>query len=356
MRLNFFSSTVLSLFALAAATAVRSDPAGPKTAPQQPPLVTHLDIQYTQSGPAELMDIFTQQGATTPRPALVAVHGGGWSAGNKREFDIGAPYFVNLGFVFVSIDYRLDQVAPYPAQIEDCKCAVRFLKANAAKYHIDPNRIGVWGASAGGHLVALLGTTAGIKRLEGSGGWQDQSSSVAAVLDWFGPTDLRASSDPTYNVSEGRKMIEQLLGGSPVDKPELASDASPVAFVKPGDPPFLIMHGSADPLVPVSQSQELYDALKAAGDQATLKIVQGAAHGGPQFFSPDNVLLMDSFLRTTLSPAPQTASARAGGSDSLTPAASAGAPAHERRQPISSPASTPPAGHRPADRTPQAAS
>jgi len=281
-------------------------PSKSDTPPWLPPGMEAItDVQYTQNGPSELMDIYRRTDATDAQPVIVAIHGGGWRAGSRRDFNFAAAYFVKEGYVFCTIDYRLDNVAIYPAQIQDCKCAIRYLRANAAKYHIDPSRIGVWGGSAGGHLVALLGTTAKVTRLEGDGGWQDQSSAVQAVVDWYGPTDLRPAIEQTYSIQRGREMVQQLLGGMPSDKSDLASDASPMAFVAPGDPPFLIEHGDKDPLVPVSQSQELYAALKAAGDSATLKIIDGAAHGGPLFLSPENIKLVDGFFRDILRPSVQ---------------------------------------------------
>jgi acetyl esterase/lipase len=269
-----------------------------------------MNVQYTQSGPPESMDIYSRVGATAAQPAIVMIHGGGWAKGGRQDLAFGAAYFVKERYVYCTIDYRLDDVDLYPAQIEDCKCAIRFLRANAAAYHIDPARVAVWGESAGGHLAALLGTTAGVKRLEGDGGWQDQSSAVQAVVDWYGPTDLRPQIEQTYANQQGISLVKHLLGGDPKDKPDLAGDASPVTFVAAGDPPFLIMHGGNDTLVPPSQSQELYDALKAAGDSATLKIVQGAGHGGNQFLLPDNFLIVDDFLRGILKPGSQPANAR----------------------------------------------
>jgi acetyl esterase/lipase len=255
-----------------------------------------MAVPYTVNGPQQLMDIYIPASATGALPVVVYVHGGGWSGGGRGGVEQYAQYLTQRGYVFCSIDYRLSGVAKYPAQINDCKCAIRFLRANAAQYHIDPKHVGVWGGSAGGHLVALLGTTSGEKRLEGDGGWQDQSSAVQAVVDWYGPSDLRATTLSDYHNNSGIAMMTGLLGGTPMDKPELAHDASPMAFVAKGDPPFLIMHGDSDSLVPVAQSQLLYDSLKAAGNDATLKIIPGAGHGGWQFFSPENVALLLGFF------------------------------------------------------------
>jgi acetyl esterase/lipase len=255
---------------------------------------------YTTSGPEQLMDIYTPKGAAGALPAVVYIHGGGWAAGSRSHQDGPADHFTKQGYVFCSIDYRFSDVAKYPAQIQDSKCAIRFLRANAAKYRIDPKRIGVWGDSAGGHLVALLGLTPKVKRLEGDGGWQKQSSAVAAVVDWYGPSDIRPEGLGVYTNPAGIDLITRLLGDP--NNAKLAADASPITFVTKDAAPMLIMHGDKDSLVPVSQSQKLYDALHAAGADVTLKILPGAEHGGPQFVEPENVALIDAFFARMLKP------------------------------------------------------
>ena len=259
-----------------------------------------ITVPYTTSGPEQLMDIYTPKDAVGNLPVVVYIHGGGWEAGSRSNQLGPADHFNKLGYVFCSIDYRLSDVAKYPAQIQDSKCAIRFLRANGAKYHIDASRIGVWGDSAGGHLVALLGLTPKIKRLEGDGGWKKESSAVQAVVDWYGPTDIRPVDKSTIVNPDGVRMVKKFLGDP--DNLKLASDASPITFVSKNAPPFLIMHGGKDPLVPVSQSQKLYDALKAAGTDVTLKIIPDAGHGGPEFMQPDNVAMIDAFLERTLKP------------------------------------------------------
>lgn len=280
-----------------------------KAAPgEAPALDVHTGIQYTETGTPELIDIYepkvaaaaAAEGASS-RPAIVYIHGGGWVGGSRSGVAIAASHFVGQGYVFCSIDYRFSNQAKYPAQIEDCKCAIRFLRGHAKDYKIDPNRIGVWGDSAGAHLAALLGTTAKVPRLEGKGGWEKESSAVQAVLDCYGPADLEPDAFTTYTNLQGQKLVHQLLG-DPIDL-KLAHDASPLKFVAKGDPPFLILHGDKDDLVPVSQSQSFYDVLKAAGNDATLKIIPGAGHGGREFFSLENILLIDGFFERTLKPA-----------------------------------------------------
>jgi len=296
-RANALAAAVIGFMAL-----VFSVPMPLKAAPgEAPALDVHTGIQYTESGTPELIDIYEpKDAASADRPAVVYIHGGGWAAGGRGGVAIAAAHFIGRGYVFCSIDYRLTGEAKFPAQIEDCKCAIRFLRAHASQYHIDPNRIGVWGDSAGGHLAALLGTTAKVPRLEGKGGWETESSAVEAVLDCYGPANLEPEAFTDYKNPQGEKFLHQFLG-DPID-PKLAHDASPIKFITKGDPPFLILHGDKDDLVPVEQSQAFYDALKAAGNDATLKIIPGAGHGGSQFFSLDNILLIDGFFERTLKP------------------------------------------------------
>jgi acetyl esterase/lipase len=178
-----------------------------------------------------------------------------------------------------SIDYRLTDVAPFPAQIHDCKAAIRFLRAHAKEYSIDPSRVGVWGASAGGHLVALLGTSGGVKKLDGDFCNTKQSSRVQAVCDFFGPTDLTAWNSKLPDKLQ--QALDAFLGGPAKDKAGVARAASPTTYINRGDAPTLIVHGDEDPLVPISQSELFYQDLKKAGVDATYVRVKGAGHGFP---------------------------------------------------------------------------
>jgi acetyl esterase/lipase len=172
----------------------------------------------------------------------------------------------------------MSQESIFPAQIEDSKCAIRFLRAKAKEYNLDPNRIGVWGGSAGGHLSALLGTSANVKKLEGAGGWSDQSSRVQAVCDFCGPTDFLLWGDTAH------PAVPKLLGGKVSEVKERAADASPVMHITKDVPPFLIVHGDKDNVVPLSQSEKLNDGLKKIGADVTLHVVAG---GGHVFASPE---------------------------------------------------------------------
>lgn len=238
------------------------------------------DIVYARIGDRALHINLTlpSSDTTKPRPAVIWVHGGGWSGGDYR-MDPSAEFgLTKAGFVTGTVEYRLSGEAKYPAQIWDCKAAIRFLRANAAKYGIDPDRIGVWGGSAGGHLVALLGTTGGIRQHEGIEGNLGFSSRVQAVCDLFGPTDFSEQGLKGY-IPEVVAMIDTLLGGPVKENRGMARLASPVEFVSKDDPPMLILHGDEDPLVPMSQSEELYNALKKVGADVTLVKVKHAGHG-----------------------------------------------------------------------------
>ncbi len=231
------------------------------------------DISYSTNGGVTLkLDIYQPaKKPGQPAPAAVYVHGGGWRNGNKSSgawvTDVTAE-LAGRGYVVVAVDYRLAPAHQWPAFIHDVKAAVRYVRAHAGEYNIDPDRIGAWGSSAGGHLVALLGTTDAEAKLEGEGGWADQSSRVQAVVDLFGPADLAKSMR-----NEGRAI--EVFGS----KPDALDQASPIKYVSKDDPPFLILHGDADTLVPPEQSRLLHERLKAAGVPSTLVVVKNGGHG-----------------------------------------------------------------------------
>lgn len=259
------------------------------------------DVPYVTDGHMrQRLDIAVPPGGGK-HPLVVWIHGGAWIGGSKERSPI-TPLLAK-GYVIASLNYRYSTQAVFPAQIEDCKSAIRWLRAHAAEYAIDPERIGVWGASAGGHLVAMLGTTAHTREFD-KGEHLDQSSAVQCVLNWFGPTDF-----PGYGEQEVRQMndpgsvVFKLFGGPISERMELARKASPLCWVKAGAPPFLLMHGTKDTLVPVTQSQRLHDALLAAGCDCTIDVIDGAGHGGPQFTAPERLKAMaDFFDRHLLKP------------------------------------------------------
>jgi acetyl esterase/lipase len=199
------------------------------------------------------------------------------------------------GYVVASINYRLSQDATFPAQIEDCKAAVRWLRAHAKGYKIDRDHVIAWGDSAGGHLASLLGTAGDAAE------WEPrppaESSRVQAVIDWYGRADLtRVCTDP----SMAEHAVARLIGGSGQGVYDTARKASPIAHVTKDDPPFLIMHGEVDTTVPVQQSEDFAAALRTAGVPVILVVLKGIGHGGEAFMKPDQVRIIDTFLQEHL--------------------------------------------------------
>lgn len=262
------------------------------------------DIPYVESGhERQKLDIYLPK-QTTPElmPLVIWIHGGGWKSGNR--FPCPALWLTQKGFVVASLGYRLSGSAVFPAQIHDCKAAIRHLRANAMQYRIDENHIGVWGSSAGGHLVALVGTTGNTSELDGNVGMHAPTSSrVQAVCDYYGPTDLLRMADqagPNSKLDHDAKDSPEskLLGGPLQSKQQLARQANPITYVDPEDPPFLIVHGSADPLVPLGQSKLLNDSLQSSGVDTQLIVVPGGGHG--PFRQPEQLNQVADFFRLHL--------------------------------------------------------
>ncbi|MCM8785387.1 MAG: alpha/beta hydrolase [Candidatus Omnitrophica bacterium] len=236
------------------------------------------DIPYRKVKNKELfLDIIKRVDEENKKlPVIVYIHGGGWISGNKETGLNKLLPFVENGYLGVSISYRLSNEAKFPAQIEDCKCAIRFLRANSEKYNIDSEKIGVWGESAGGNLVCLLGVTDD-NTFNNSGEWKGYSSRVSAVCDWFGRTnfliDIKRSEEGPY------VYISKLLGGPIEENLEKAIKVSPYYYETKNCPPFLIVHGENDNIVPYSQSEMFYNKLKKNKVDVTLIKVKNAGHG-----------------------------------------------------------------------------
>lgn len=283
---------VAVLLALAGAGAGGQERAGVRTL---------KDIAYVPEGHArQKLDLYLPAAEpNAPLPLIVWVHGGAWQAGSKE----GCPAvgFVEKGYAVASINYRLSRHAIFPAQIQDCQAAIRWLRAHADEYRIDPNRFGVWGGSAGGHLVALLGTAGNVEAFD-VGSHAGVSSRVQAVCDFFGPTDFAKMSSfwTTMDHDAADSPESRLIGGPVQERPELVRRANPITYVTKDDPPFLIVHGDKDPLVPHNQSEMLYDALKKAGVEVTFYTVRGGGHGG--FKDPQVETLVDQFFAKHLRP------------------------------------------------------
>ncbi|MCD4673127.1 MAG: alpha/beta hydrolase [Anaerolineaceae bacterium] len=237
------------------------------------------DITYCTADNVELkMDMYYPTMDETSLPVVVYVHGGGWTSGDKtRGTGIRfIPTLIERGFLVVAINYRLSPEYKFPAHIEDVKCAIRHLRAEAETYNLDPDRIGAIGSSAGGHLVSLLGVTDESAGMEGSGGYLEYSSRVQAVIDISGP-------DPTLFCADA--WVRQIFGAEDIDA-EIISLASPLVYISNDDPPFLILHGELDELVTLEQSQVFRDSLTTAGVTATLQVVSNADHGFKQKGNP----------------------------------------------------------------------
>lgn len=237
---------------------------------------SHTDLVFGEAkGKPLTLDLFLPKNPIRSVPLIMYIHGGGWRGLSKSW----CPYpmrFLALEYAVASINYRLVPEATFPAQLHDCKAAVRWLRAHAQEYGLLGDRIGVWGDSAGGHLAAMLGVTGDRPELEGDGGTPGVSSKVQAVCDWFGPTELVSIAGATADDPES--FVAQFIGGAVTENMELARAASPVTYVSGDAAPMLIMHGDVDRQVPLSQSVALYEALWRAGAEVRLHIVHGGAH------------------------------------------------------------------------------
>jgi acetyl esterase/lipase len=244
-------------------------------------------ITYSRSGDVDLkLDLARPGEGEGPFPAIVFIHGGGWTGGNRGVYRGQIEQAARRGYVAVTVTYRLMQFDQekretataepiFPTQIHDCKAAVRWLRANAEKYKVDPNRIGATGASAGGHLSLLVGLTDADDGLEGEGGNAEQSSRVQCVVNVFGPTEMVSS----YEKSSVAWLFRLFLGGTPEEAAERYKAASPITYVSKDDPPVLTIHGDQDALVPIDNAKLLDEKMKAAGAQHTLLLLTGQGHG-----------------------------------------------------------------------------
>jgi acetyl esterase/lipase len=244
------------------------------------------NITYGKAGDTELkLDLARPQG-DGPFPAIVFIHGGGWCGGDRQGYRGQIQEAAKRGYVAVTISYRLMQfdekkketttaTQNFPVQIHDAKSAIRWVRANAKKYHVDPNWIGVTGGSAGGHLSLLVGLADPSSGLEGDSGNPEQSSRVQAVVNVFGPTDMAAC----YKKSSVAWVFRLFLGGTPAEVGQRYKAASPITYVNKDVPPVLTLHGDQDTLVPVEQAKTLDDKMKAVGASHTLIVFKGQGHG-----------------------------------------------------------------------------
>lgn len=249
--------------------------------PDSVQVVDNVEMGTGGSRPLMAKLAFPKEPSKTLLPAVIWIHGGGWAKGSHKVND--AMYLAEHGYFTASAEYRLSGEAPWPAQLEDCKLAVRWLRANAAKYNVDPNRIGIWGASAGGHLVVCLAAMDDPK-WEGKGGYEGVSSKVAAVVDVNGPVDFSRGSAAAFCTPPGEpdtyesKPVIQLFGGGSREKGEVWKEGSPLLYVKANLPPFLIIHGDNDLSVAYDQSVKLKEALEKVNVPVEMITVKEGGH------------------------------------------------------------------------------
>jgi len=244
-----------------------------------------LDIPYAGTdNPRQKLDLLLpKERGDQKLPVIAFIHGGGWQNGDKsRAYGQLMPFVRSGNYAGVSIGYRLTDEGSWPVQIHDCKAAIRWIRANADKYGLDPDRIGIMGSSAGGHLVAMLGTSGGVASLEGNlGDFDDTDSRVKCVVDLYGPTELLTMGNSGRIKHDDPGSPESKLVGGPLqERKDVARSASPITHVTKDDAPILIVHGTNDPLVPFEQSVSFENRLKEAGVDATLITIEGGTHGG----------------------------------------------------------------------------
>jgi len=233
------------------------------------------DVEYAQVGDETLcLDLSIPHGATGRLPAIVVIHGGAWREGSRSGLDELTWRLAESGFVSATVGYRFCPAHRFPAQVQDVKCAVRFLRAHAEEFHIDPERLGAVGFSAGAHLALMLGVMDPQDGLDDSGGSSGFSSKVQAVVSYFAPTDLEL---PTTD--ETRPLLVDFLGGPLDEQRDAYHRASPVNYLDAGDAPLLLFHGTADPIVPPEHATRMAEAMQAAGVAGRVELIVGGGHG-----------------------------------------------------------------------------
>ncbi len=262
-----------------------------------------LDVPYCDRSEAQKLDIYyPEEDQDEPYPVLIYFHGGAFRMGSRRDEDV-EPMLraVKYGYVLVSADYRLSTEARFPAVLYDAKAAIRFLRGNAEKYHLDPNRFGAWGPSSGGWIVGMIGTTPNNPAFEDrSMGYADEDDSVQAVMDWCGPCgnflymdDQLASLGLTGRQKhcDADSDESRFLGAPLPQVPELCRLAAPITYANPDIPPFYIVHGTDDRAVCVEQSRTFYDALVAAAgpDRVQIYLAEGMPHHGNPWYTTEEM-------------------------------------------------------------------
>jgi acetyl esterase/lipase len=260
-----------ALFAAPAAVPAQRPPAVPDS------ITFETGIEYANPDGQHLqLDMARPKTGDGPFPAIICIHGGGFRAGKRESYDGLITRLAKKGYVAVTVSYRLAPKYPFPAAVYDCKAAVRWVRANAAKYKIDPDRVGVTGGSAGGHLALFLGVTANVPEFEGGGGNPGVSSKVCCVVDVYGPSDFTKSYGKSVDAAE---VLPLFLGGNLETKRKEHVRASPLYWVTPDAAPTLCVHGTDDKYVAHEQSVWVVEKLKASAVEAELLTLPGAGHG-----------------------------------------------------------------------------
>jgi acetyl esterase/lipase len=291
---RFSMPPILAACFLVAASSVLA--AAPASSP------THKDVAYDKADPAQKLDVYLAK-SDKPTPAMVFIHGGGWRAGSKNRVPGWLLNAVREGWLsVVSAEYRFSNVAPHPAQVNDCLRAIQFVRHNAADWNIDPERIGVTGGSAGGHLSLWVALHDDAADPDSSDPVERQSSRVACAVSFAGPTDWSLLSE----IDHKHPAYRQLLGyepGTPADEMDVKAkkDVSPISFASPDDPPVMQVHGNADTTVPIEHARNLHERLKSVGVTSELVVIEGANHGvagaGPQVTERAKTFVRERLLR-----------------------------------------------------------
>ncbi|MGC9326833.1 MAG: alpha/beta hydrolase fold domain-containing protein [Candidatus Hinthialibacter sp.] len=232
----------------------------PKNVPIPDTVVEEVNIEYGKAGDKSLqLDLYRPKEFEKPAPGLIFIHGGAWKSGKRQDMKFYAVHFAQKGYVCATVSYRLMKEALFPAAVQDVKCAVRWMRANAGKYYIDPERIAVSGNSAGGHLAMMIGYSSDVPELEGEGGYAGVSSRVQAVINFYGPVDL------TTDFAKKQDGVVNFLGATYEENPQQFVFASPLSHLTKDDPPTLIFHGTIDSTVPIGQADALEQKLQSLG-------------------------------------------------------------------------------------------
>ncbi len=293
--MNRFVLYCLPLFAMCPTTTTCAQEVSP----------THRDVAYNDEDPAQVLDVYLAE-SDKPLPAMIYIHGGGWKVGSKKNVPPWLKQGVDEGqFSVVSVEYRFTDVAPHPAQTNDCLRAIQFVRHSSRKWNIDPERLGATGGSAGGHLSLYVALHDDVANPAASDPVQRASSRVACAVGFAGPTDWRLLAD----IPHEHPAFRELLGYEPSTpfarmKPDSIEDVSPVTFVSQDDPPIMIVHGGADKVVPLQHAVQLHERLKDAGVTSELIVVKGAGHGVAGARGAEFVKRVETFVHQVFTLAP----------------------------------------------------